>query len=221
MIVAARKPLEEIIAKVENYKSVMVAGCATCVAECRAGGDKEVEILTSQLRIALSKKKPGIRMSKCTIERQCEPEMIEEHAKKIRECDAVLSIACGVGVQQMAERFKNMDIYPGLNTLFMGTHSEPSVWAERCGACGNCILDLTGGICPVARCSKNLLNGPCGGTNNGKCEVSDETPCAWAQIVERLREQGRLDRLEEIIEARDWSTSEHGGPRRVVRDDLE
>ncbi|MBI5374427.1 MAG: methylenetetrahydrofolate reductase C-terminal domain-containing protein [Candidatus Schekmanbacteria bacterium] len=221
MIVAQRKPLQEIIEKLEKHKKVLIAGCATCVAECRSGGQKEVELLASQLRIAFADKKISIKISECCIERQCEPEMIEEHAQKVLEQDVVLSIACGVGVQEMSLRFADITILPGLNTTFMGTHAKQNSWEERCGGCGNCILDLTMGICPIARCSKSLLNGPCGGTHDGKCEISEDTPCAWALIVERHKEKGKLEQMESIIPPKDWSTSRDGGPRVLAREELE
>ncbi|NLB54605.1 MAG: hypothetical protein GX811_02350 [Lentisphaerae bacterium] len=220
MIVAERKPFDEIIAKLEGYSKIIVAGCATCVAECRAGGQREVEILASQLRIAFKAAGKVVEVGECCIERQCEPEMVEEYAELLAGYEAILSIACGVGVQDLAARFTDISVYPGLNTTFMGTHSSPGLWEERCAGCGNCLLDLTGGICPIARCSKSLLNGPCGGTNDGKCEVSDDIPCAWAEIVERLRAKGQLANLAKIIPPKDWATARDGGPRRLTREDL-
>ena len=126
-----------------------------------------------------------------------------------------------MGVQALAERFPHIRTLPGLNTMFMGLPPEQGVWEERCQACGNCILDLTAGICPIARCSKQLLNGPCGGSQNGKCEVDPEVDCAWQLIWERMSALGLLDRLMEVQPARDWSTSRDGGPRRIVREDLQ
>jgi ferredoxin len=219
MIVAQRKPLDEIISRIEPYKKVLVAGCETCVSECQAGGKKETEILASQLRIAFSGKMTPIEISECCIERQCEPEMIEKCAEQIQAQEAVLSLACGVGVQQLAERFPDKIILPGLNTTFMGTHAKPTEWAERCAGCGNCILDLTAGVCPIARCSKSLLNGPCGGSDDGKCEVSEDIPCAWSEIVERLTKSGKRDQLKQILPAKDWTTARDGGPRRLVREE--
>lgn len=220
MIVAERKALQEIIEKLGGHRKIIVAGCATCVAECHSGGEKEVEILASQLRIAFGEREVPIEISECCIERQCEPEMIEEYAGRVSMHDAVLSIACGVGVQEMALRFASVSVYPGLNTTFMGAHTRGGVWEERCAGCGDCILDITAGICPIARCSKSLLNGPCGGTSNGKCEVSDDIPCAWAEIVERLSERGQLDTLERIIPSKNWATARDGGPRKLVREEI-
>jgi ferredoxin len=220
MIVAEQKPFAEITAKLEKHDKVIVAGCATCVAECHAGGKKETEVLASQLRIHFKDKKADLKVSECLIERQCEPEMVEEHAAALEAHDGVLSLACGIGVQQLAERFPDLSVYPGLNTTFLGTHAEPAVWAERCAACGDCILDRTAGVCPMARCSKRLLNGPCGGTNKDKCEVNDDIPCAWAEIVKRLKARGALDQLAGMFPAKYWSSARDGGPRRLVREDI-
>jgi hypothetical protein len=97
---------------------------------------------------------------------------------------------------------------------------QPGEFVERCQACGDCILDLTGGVCPVARCAKSLMNGPCGGSQNGKCEVNPETPCAWQLIYDRLAKLGQLERMMEIMPAKDWSTSRDGGLRKIIREDL-
>jgi hypothetical protein len=140
--------------------------------------------------------------------------------ERLMNYDAILSLGCGVGVQTLAERFPGKRVLPGLNTKFMGLPTEQGIWEERCQACGDCILDLTGGICPIARCSKQLLNGPCGGSQNSKCEVSKETPCAWQLIWERMSSLGMLDRLMQVQPPKDWRTSRDGGPRRIIRDDL-
>jgi len=110
---------------------------------------------------------------------------------------------------------------PGLNTSFLGLPEKQGVWAERCAACGNCILDKTAGICPIARCAKSLLNGPCGGSQGGRCEIDPQVECAWQLIYDRLQAREELELLEEIIPPRDWSTNRDGGPRRIIREDLQ
>jgi hypothetical protein len=139
-----------------------------------------------------------------TVKRQCEREFLEELDEKVKEVDAVLSLACGIGVQALAERFPTTPILPGLNTSFLGFPDEHGVWSETCSACGDCILDQTGGICPITRCTKGLLNGPCGGTNNGKCEVSPEKDCAWTLIYQRLEKQGKLDLMRQYYPPRNF-----------------
>jgi len=156
------------------------------------------------------------------VTRQCEPEFVDPLVQRVREeqVDAVVSLACGVGVNLLAERLETVPVFPGLDTKFLGASVEPGVWLEMCAGCGNCILHLTGGICPVARCSKTILNGPCGGSQEGKCEISTDLDCAWVLIVERMKKLGTLGQLDEILPPRDWSTSRHGGPRRLVREEV-
>ncbi len=214
MIVGQQKPVAEIRKMVSDYEKVLILGCGTCVTVCFAGGDKEVSILASSLRI----RSKGKTYDEHTVKRQCEWEFLDEIEDRIAEADAVLSLACGIGVQALAERFPTKPILPGLNTSFLGMPQEFGVFSERCAACGNCILYLTGGICPIARCAKSLLNGPCGGSQNGRCEISADTPCAWQLIIERLTALGQLDRLDEIAPVKDWSTSSAGGPRRIIRE---
>ena len=129
-------------------------------------------------------------------------------------------MACGCGVQEIARRFKEKPVLPAVNTAFMGASERQGVWAERCQGCGDCVLGLTGGICPIARCSKRLLNGPCGGSTNGKCEIDPDVDCAWQLIWDRLKALGIEDRYEENMPAKDWRTSRDGGPRKIIREDL-
>ncbi|MBI4759236.1 MAG: methylenetetrahydrofolate reductase C-terminal domain-containing protein [Chloroflexi bacterium] len=220
MIIAQQKPLEEIKGLLANYQSVLIAGCGTCVTVCFAGGEKEVGILASSLRMAFQVDGDPKDIREATVQRQCEWEYIEAIAEQVQQVDVVLSLACGIGVQTMAERFRGKRLLPGLNTAFLGYPVEQGVWKENCAACGNCVLDKTGGICPIARCSKSLLNGPCGGSHEGKCEISDDVECAWDQIYQRLKELGLLDNMLEIMPAKDWSTGRAGGPKRIVREDL-
>ena len=138
----------------------------------------------------------------------------------MKEADVVLSLGCGIGVQAIAEHFPDTWVVPGLNTTFLGLPSEQGVWAERCAACGDCVLGLTGGICPIARCSKSLLNGPCGGSEDGHCEIDPDTDCAWQLIYDRLISKNKLDLLLELQPTKDWRTSRDGGPRKIIREDL-
>jgi ferredoxin len=220
MIVAEQKPLEEIKDLIADAEKILVLGCGTCVTVCFAGGTKEVGILASALRMATKLDGHARQFDEETIQRQCEWEYIEPLTAKLEEYDLVLSLACGIGVQTMAERFADLPIVPGLNTTFLGFPTEHGVFEERCQACGDCILGLTGGFCPIARCSKQLLNGPCGGSQNGVCEVDPEIPCVWQLIYERAIARGQLDKLLEIEAPKNWSTSRDGGPRRIVREDL-
>ena len=220
MIVAERKPIEEIIAFVKNCKKILIVGCNECVTVCYAGGKKEVGILASALKMAFMKEGKELEITEVTLERQCDHEYLEEIRNIIEDYDAVISLACGVGVQFMAEKYLRTPIFPGVNTCFMGVTEERGVWSERCQACGQCILGQTAGICPISRCAKRLLNGPCGGSTNGKCEINKEIDCAWQLIIDRLKELGRLDDYDVLIPIKDWSTERAGGPRKVIREDL-
>ena len=220
MIVAEQKPLEAIKRMLDGRRKVLAVGCGTCVTVCFAGGAKEVGILASALRMSSRLDGEALAVDEATVQRQCEREYIDTIGDDIERYDAVLSLGCGVGVQTLAERFPGTCIFPALDTAFMGQPSEQGVWEERCQGCGNCILYITAGICPISRCSKQLLNGPCGGSQGGKCEVDVETPCAWQMIWERMGELGLIDQMMEIQPVKDWSSARHGGPRRIVREDL-
>ncbi|MGC8877768.1 MAG: methylenetetrahydrofolate reductase C-terminal domain-containing protein [Anaerolineae bacterium] len=220
MIVGEQKPLAEIKQMLVGFRKVLVVGCGTCVTVCMAGGEKEVGILASALRMSTRLDGNAIECDETTVQRQCEWEYIDPLGSRLANYDAVLSLACGIGVQTLVQRFPNVWVVPGLNTTFLGMPPEQGVWEERCQACGECILDKTGGICPIARCSKQLLNGPCGGSQNGVCEVNPQTPCAWQLIYERMSAMGRLEQLLEIQPPKNWSAARHGGPRRIIRDDL-
>lgn len=220
MIVAEQKTLEEIKTLVGSAKNVLVAGCGTCVTVCFAGGSREAAIVAAELRMASKLAGAAKAVTDVTVQRQCEWEYLDEIAEQVGKVDVVLSLGCGVGVQAIAEHFPNTWVVPGLNTRFMGMPTEQGVWAERCAACGDCILGLTGGICPIARCSKSLLNGPCGGSLDGHCEIDPDVPCGWQLIYDRLSSMGKLEVLMDIQPPKNWKTARDGGPRKIVREDL-
>jgi ferredoxin len=221
MITGEQKPLEEIKEMIGQHGKVLVLGCGTCVTVCFAGGEKEVAILSSMLRMSDAiNDNPKREFVEDTVKRQCEWEYLDAIAEEIRSADLVLSMACGIGVQAIAERFPEVRVAPALNTTFLGMPIEHGLFVERCAACGNCVLGSTGGICPISRCSKSLLNGPCGGSQFGKCEVSPDVPCAWQLIYDRLATLGRLEDLETVTPPKDWRTAGSGGPRKIVREDL-
>jgi ferredoxin len=220
MIIGEQKPLEEVKGLVAGADKVLVVGCGTCVTVSFAGGTKEVGVLASSLRMATKLDGNAQQFDEMTVQRQCEWEYIDPLGAQLDQYDLVLSLGCGIGVQALAERYPDATVVPGLNTTFLGMPTEHGVFEERCQACGDCILGLTGGICPIARCSKQLLNGPCGGSQNRVCEIDPEIACAWQLIYERMEAHGQLDRLLEIQPPKDWSHSRDGGPRKIVREDL-
>jgi hypothetical protein len=220
MITAERKPLEEILEYIKPFKRILLLGCNECVTVCAAGGRKEVGLLASGLQMARLKSGSSIEIREHTLERQCDPEYVEELVPFIDSADAVLSMACGCGVQQLATRFKDKPVFPAVNTKFMGGSERQGVWNERCKGCGDCLLGLTGGICPIAKCAKQLMNGPCGGSAGGKCEIGDDVECAWQLIWDRLNALGLQARYLDIMEAKDWRPGGGAGPRKIIREDL-
>ncbi|MFA5553235.1 MAG: methylenetetrahydrofolate reductase C-terminal domain-containing protein [Phycisphaerae bacterium] len=216
MIVAEQKPIEEIKGYIAAHKKILLLGCGTCVTVCLAGGERQVAILAPILRMSA-----GIEVIENTIERQCDAEFFDEIKEQVESCDAILSMACGVGVQMAARIFADKPVYPALNTMFCGTNDGAGQWSENCLACGDCKLGIFAGVCPVTRCSKSLLNGPCGGSADGMCEVDPEnSECGWQLIYDRLKRLGKTDVLMKNTPPRDWSKTHSGGPRRLSREDI-
>jgi ferredoxin len=224
VIVGNLKPSEEIEASIRGRRRVLILGCRGCVTVCSTGGEKEVAVLASQLRIASQARREERGICEATIERQCDFEYIEPLLPEIEDLDVIVSLACGAGVQHVAEAAARLQrpvqVVPAVNTTFLGAALEQGVWAERCQGCGDCVLEITGGICPIARCSKSLLNGPCGGSSGGKCEIDAEVDCGWQLIYDRLSALGKLENITRVLPIRNWSTSRDGGPRRRVVEEL-
>ncbi len=220
MIVGEQKPIDEIIESVKEYKNVLVAGCQTCTAVSLTGGDRAAGLLTKALVHAFKDYKTNHYFEKTVLERQCEKDWIESFFDLPKDVDAILCLACGAGVQTMADVFKGIQVLPALNTTFIGALDQQGMLNEKCAGCGDCLLGLTGGICPIARCAKQLLNGPCGGSSKKKCEISislgRDVECAWHLIIDRLKELDKLDNYEKISMARNWSSSSAGGPRQLI-----
>ncbi len=220
MIIAERKPVNEILDMVKDAKKILVLGCRGCVTVCSAGGEREVEILASLIRLGKKKAGQEAQVIEGTLVRQCDKEYVDSIDQWDGQYDAIVSMACGVGANFIANLRPMDNVYPGVNTTSFGGSAEQGVWSEQCAGCGNCILHLTGGLCPVARCAKSLMNGPCGGSVGGRCEIHPEVPCIWQSISDRLERIGRKDDLFKITPIRDWRTAGHGGPRKTVRNDL-
>lgn len=219
MIVGEQKPIAEIKKIVGTAGKLLILGCGTCVKTCFAGGEDEVATLASALRLAFKKEGKEIEIEGFTVERQCEDEFIAESASAIARNDTVLSLACGAGVQAVARRFFQTSVLPGVNTMFIGVLERQGVFTEECSGCGDCELAIFGGVCPITRCSKKLLNGPCGGSIQGICEVNPEIECAWQLIIQRLTALGQLDNLRIYIPPKNWGSSNAGGPRKLIRED--
>jgi len=211
VIVGERKTFEQIWNSVKDLKSMLILGCGTCVSVCQAGGEKEVGLLASELRMKNQMAGKQLKIGEATIERQCDKEFFDSIKEKSKEYEAILSMACGAGVQFTAEILEPIRVIPALNTRFIGVTLDEGTWSERCRACGNCILADYGGICPMTICAKSLVNGPCGGSKNGKCEASQEKDCAWVLIYNRLKKQGKLENLRAVAEIKDYSKQTHPG----------
>ncbi len=217
MIVASPKSIKEIVSLIDRHQKVLFVGCGTCVTVCLAGGEREVGIAAYAVRMARKLAGKPVEIEQVTIERQCENEFLKDLVPMVARNEAIVSFGCGAGVQAIAERFSTKPVYAALNTEFLGILEEQALWTEKCMACGDCMLATFGGICPVTRCAKRMLNGPCGGSTEDRCEVADDRSCAWQLIYKRLKDIGQLDRLEPIIPPKDWSHAWHSGARKTVR----
>jgi len=213
MIMMKRKPLDEILLMLSGLDSVLVLGCNGCAGIYQVGGEKQAEVEKILLEMATKlKQNRDVKVGSATVLRQCDRQIIETSLKPIiGDYDSILSLACGVGMQTLADVFEDKLILPANDTVFMGAQDrELGKSYELCKACGECILFETGGICPITRCAKSLMNGPCGGMVKGKCEVGGlAKDCAWVLIFDRLKKRKRLDLFEKLREAKDFRESQH------------
>ena len=210
MLISKQKPLEEILSYLEGDKSIFLIGCKGCAEGWASGGEKQVAEMKNTLR-----EKGKTVTGSVVVDMLCDGTLtrlkLRAYKKEVAAADSIMVLTDGAGVQTVAEVVNKM-VHPGCNTLSSGgAHAE---WkeAERCLECGDCVLEFTGGLCPIARCSKHLLNGPCGGSQGGKCEVDPSIPCVWQQIVDHLAKLGRLDKLERLVTPKNWSVSLISGP---------
>ena len=213
MIITELKPLEEILSAVKGYQNVLIASCGGCATVYRTGGRTEAETLKSSLQAK------GIKSNVALVTRQCNKQMVESTLQPlIGNYDIVVSTACGVGPQTISDVFKSVPIFSAQNTRFISMYNpEVEKFSEYCNACGECILNFTGTVCPITRCAKGMLNGPCGGQSNGKCEVGGwKNDCAWTLIYDRLKAQGKLDALKKFTPPRDYRHS--NSPRHILRE---
>ena len=217
MIIAEQKNLEEIKEMIAPYEKILIVGCGACVSFCSAGGTREVDALAETIAAERKEEGRAVIIETATVPRQCSVKFVERIEKKTEQAETILSMGCGVGVQTIAKRFPTKRVLPALNTRFIGARESEGVWTEMCMACGDCILWRTAGICPVTRCAKGLINGPCGGSSNGHCEVSKDIPCAWQEIYHGLKRLNLLHYLKEDIP----KTRVFVHPDRVVRADLQ
>jgi len=206
MIITEKKKPEEVLERLSSYNSVYIVGCGICSTLCKTGGEPEV----AEIKELLEKNGKTVSGT-IVVEGPCNKAQARKDAKP--EGDCILSLACGAGCAALSQLFDN-PVVPGVNTLFLGTIDRDS-FDENCMLCGECIIDDTGGICPVTRCAKGLLNGPCGGAKDGKCEVNPDRDCGWVLIFERLKERGKLDKIRVYREPKNYQLELK--PQKVAR----
>lgn len=191
MIITEKKPTEELMAMLEGVTKVGIVGCSSCATQCKTGGEEEIAELKEYLE-AHGKQVVGT----CAPDECCQKLLVKKEVKIFKDTgvEAVVCMACGDGVQTVAANMK-LPVYPSNNTMFLGQVERVGVFSEACRMCGDCVLATTGGICPITQCAKSLVNGPCGGQKNGKCEVNPDNECAWIKIYNRLVEIGQEDKI--------------------------
>ena len=194
MIVSQKKPIEELMGMLGGVKKVALVGCKSCATACGVGGEKECNEMKAYLE------EHGIEVVGIVLpDESCHKMLVRRDVKPLAEAEAIVSLACGSGCQTVAENVK-VPVYPANDTIFVGQTERVGIFHEKCRTCGDCVLGETGGICPITQCAKSLVNGPCGGQKNGKCEVCADNDCAWVAIYNRMNEIGLLSKLENTIE---------------------
>jgi len=203
MIITEKKDYKKILSSLKGHDNIYVIGCGRCATSCSTGGEEQVAEIIKKLK-ADGKKIIG----SCVIEAPCDERLVAKFSRaekaKIAKADALLVLGCGAGVQTVSDVIR-LPTYPALESIFLGKTKTLGRFYELCVMCGDCALEETGGICPVARCSKHLLNGPCGGSHKGKCEVDQNLDCAWYLIFERLKELKQFDRVKKYQKPKDYS----------------
>lgn len=188
--ITRQKLFDEIKEQLASFDRLFIVGCGTCTTMTRTGGIDQVLKMRDQLQ-ELGKWISGWTVIPTACDEMTELAM-KENSRAIENASCILAMTCALGVHRMSLYIKR-PIIPALDTLFIAVEDTPGYFREACAQCGQCILGETAGICPITACHKGLVNGPCGGTNNGKCEVDKEKDCAWTLIYQRLKEQGRLE----------------------------
>jgi ferredoxin len=205
MIITRQKDIDCLLDLIDKGP-VFIIGCSECATLCHTGGEEEVK----KMKKALEDKKINVTgwvVLDPACHLQNDKRLLRKHNIEIEKAKKILVLACGNGVQTVSEIIRDTDVIPGTDTLFLGEIKRLSEFEKRCELCGECIQDLFEGLCPISRCPKSMLNGPCGGAIDGKCEISKDIDCIWDLILKRLKETGRLESFKEIKEPKDWSKS--------------
>ena len=204
MIITKKRDFSKLIDNIKDYKKIFVIGCSECAALCGTGGDPEANELKQALEEA-GKEVAGTFIAKTGCQELGTKVEMKGFKDEMEKTDCIISMSCGAGTQTTVALYPDKPVYPSNDTMFLGNMTRLQMFDERCSLCGECIIDKTGGICPVTACPKGILNGPCGGTSDGKCEVSPDLDCAWVRIYERLERIERLDDMAKTLEPKNWS----------------
>jgi len=207
-----QKPIEEIMGNLNEGERVFIIGCGNCAEKCRSGGEQQCKEMMVRLEIkgvkitGYAATESGTSLCKLSAAKK----LFEvDNKQKIENSDSFLVLACGQGVHTVIDATNGGNVHPGCDTIFGGETVTDDFITEYCSLCGECIIEATGGLCPVTLCSKGLLNGPCGGSKNGKCEVDKEQDCGWQLIYERLKKIGKLDLFDEYREPKNYNKWSH------------
>lgn len=207
MIITRKRDFQKLMENIKNYKSFFLLGCSECAALCETGGEQQLQELKETLE-AQGKKVTGMFVAKTGCQVLGTKVELKPFKEALESAACILVMSCGAGTQTMVELYEDKPVYSTNDSLFLGNMTRLQFFDERCSLCGKCILDKTGGICPITACPKGILNGPCGGCKDSMCEVNPDIKCAWIRIYERMK---KLDRLQEFcettLEAKDWSES--------------
>jgi len=204
MIITKKRDYEELKENIKDYRSFFLLGCSECATLCCTGGQPELNSMKEELEKE-GKKVTGTFVAKTGCQVLGTKVELKPFKEAISESDCILVMSCGAGTQTAVELYDDKPVYPTNDSLFLGNMTRLQMFDERCSLCGKCILDKTGGICPVTACPKGLLNGPCGGTNEGKCEISPDAECAWVRIYNRMKRLNKLEEMMEAVKPKDWS----------------
>ncbi|MFZ5800762.1 MAG: methylenetetrahydrofolate reductase C-terminal domain-containing protein [Candidatus Omnitrophota bacterium] len=205
MIISKQKSIADILGFLKDFSRIFIVGCGECATTCKSGGESEVSELKKQLE-AQGKIVTGYTIPKAPCVSAQIKIALAQKRTAVKDSQAIVVLACGLGIQSVKENDRqDLPVFPGCDTLFGSVIDSMGVFQERCSACGECVLEITGCICPVTRCSKGLLNGPCGGVNKGKCEVDKERDCAWVLIYKELEKRGKLEKFRQTQPPKDYS----------------
>ncbi|MEW6001990.1 MAG: methylenetetrahydrofolate reductase C-terminal domain-containing protein [Nitrospirota bacterium] len=212
MIVTKKRDFKELLDNIGNYRRVFLLGCSECAALCGTGGEPEVKAMKEALE-SEGKEVTGMFVAKSGCQVLGTKRELKPFKEFIERADCIVVMSCGAGTQTAVELYDKKPVFPANDSMFLANMTRLQVFDERCSLCGKCVLDKTGGICPITRCAKGLLNGPCGGSQGGKCEISPNMPCAWQLIIERLSRIGSLDNLDDIMLPKNWDPSLDGSKK--------